>query len=96
MNREALFRLLTVAVIAPFIYTVSDDQKSVYFRIGLKLVAGSLIAMNIAPLLNDYQVFKRQAKELAASLANAQQTLAKTARTPTTIEAESIEEATLV
>lgn len=96
MNREALFRLLTVAVIAPFLYGVSEDQDSVYFRIGLKLVAGSLIAMNIAPLLQDYQNVKAQAKELAASLATAQQTLAKTARTPTTIDAESVEDATLV
>jgi len=47
MNRETWFRILQVAVVAPFIYTLSDEEKNSYFKLGLKLVAGAIIIMNV-------------------------------------------------
>ena len=53
MNRDIWFRILQVAVVAPFLYTISEQQKNAYFKLGLKLVAGSIIIMNIEPLMTD-------------------------------------------
>jgi hypothetical protein len=56
MNREVLFRVLQVAVVAPWLYHISQkSDTSPYFSIGLKLVAGSIIALNAKPLLNDWK-----------------------------------------
>lgn len=55
MNRDIWFRILQVAVIAPFLYTISEQQKNAYFKLGLKLVAGSIIIMNVEPLIQDLQ-----------------------------------------
>jgi len=79
MNRETWFRLLQIAVIAPFLYTMSEEQKNAYFKLGLKLVAGSIIIMNVEPLMVDLKpVFtaamkmKAEADQLTAeSKANA-------------------------
>ncbi len=66
MNREIWFRLLQVAVVAPFIYTISEKQTG-YFRLGLKLVAGSIVIMNIEPLLRDLQPLIQAAAEFKAN-----------------------------
>ena len=55
MNRLVWFRILQVAVVAPYLYHVSNRVDSAYFRVGLKLVAGSIIMMNAKPLWQDYQ-----------------------------------------
>ena len=55
MNRETWFRLLQIAVVAPFLYTMSEQQKNAYFKLGLKLVAGSIVIMNAEPLFKDMQ-----------------------------------------
>ncbi len=55
MNREIWFRILQVAVIAPFLYTISEQQKNAYFKLGLKLVAASVVLMNVEPLMKDLQ-----------------------------------------
>lgn len=63
MNREIWFRILQVAVVAPFIYTLSEKQTG-YFRLGLKLVAGSIVIMNIEPLLKDLQPLIQAAAQM--------------------------------
>jgi len=66
MNREAWFRVLQVAVVAPWLYHVSTKQNhSPYFRVGLKLVAGSIVMLNVKPLMQDYA----NAKELLENVA---------------------------
>lgn len=50
MNRELFFRLLQIAVVAPYIYRTANDMDSDYFRIGLKMVAGSIVVLNARPL----------------------------------------------
>jgi hypothetical protein len=55
MNRETWFRILQIAVIAPFLYTMSEQQKNAYFKLGLKLVAASVVLMNVEPLMKDLQ-----------------------------------------
>ncbi len=55
MNRALWFRILQVAVAAPYIYSISEQQKNPYFRLGLKLVAGSIVAMNLEPLWREAQ-----------------------------------------
>lgn len=64
MNREIWFRILQVAVIAPFLYTVSEQQKNAYFKLGLKLVAGSIIIMNVEPLMTDLKPIMQAAMKL--------------------------------
>ena len=91
MNRAALLRLLMGGGGAPFIYQVSREQDSVYFSVGLKLVAGSLIMTNIGPLLEDYKNVAEQAKNLAANLVKANETLQKNAKTPAVVNAEAVE-----
>ena len=51
MNRDLWFRILQVIVVAPYIYKLSAETDNDYFNIGLKLVAGSIIMMNLKPLL---------------------------------------------
>ena len=63
MNREIWFRILQVAVVAPFIYTLSEKQTG-YFKLGLKLVAGSIVIMNIEPLLKDLQPLIQAAAQM--------------------------------
>jgi hypothetical protein len=65
MNRETWFRLLQVAVVAPFIYTISEKQTG-YFRLGLKFVAGSIVIMNIEPLMKDLTPLFQAAVEMKA------------------------------
>lgn len=43
--------MLTVGVVAPYVYSLSRGEENEYFNVGLKLVAGSLVAMNIRPIL---------------------------------------------
>ena len=66
MNRETWFRILQVAVVAPFLYSMSDDQKNAYFRLGLKLVAGSIIIMNMQPLFDEVQPLLQAALKMKA------------------------------
>lgn len=51
-DRELFFQALQIAVVAPYIYNVSGKIDSDYFRIGLKLVAGSIVVMNAKPIIN--------------------------------------------
>ena len=66
MNRETWFRILQVAIVAPFLYTISEQQKNAYFKLGLKLVAGSIVIMNIQPLINDLQPVFQAAMKMKA------------------------------
>ena len=66
MNREIWFRILQVAIVAPFLYTVSEQQKNAYFKLGLKLVAGSIIIMNVEPLMTDLKPVINAAMKLKA------------------------------
>ena len=66
MNREIWFRILQVAVIAPFLYTISEQQKNAYFKLGLKLVAGSIVIMNVELLMKDLQPVFQAAMKLKA------------------------------
>lgn len=65
MNRELWFRILQVAVIAPYLYSISEKQTG-YFRLGLKLVAGSVVLMNVEPLMRDLQPLIQAAAKLKA------------------------------
>lgn len=65
MNREIWFRILQVAVIAPYLYSISEKQTG-YFKLGLKLVAGSVVLMNIEPLMRDLQPLIQAAIKLQA------------------------------
>jgi len=87
MNREMWLRILTVAVVAPYLFKQSAKETG-YFAIGLKLTAGALIGLNIVPLLEDAKVLRAQAAGLLNQVAAAQRTLDKNSRTPTIIEAE--------
>jgi len=51
MNRELWFRILQVAVVAPYVYQLSKNSENDYFSIGLKMVAASLVVANIKPIL---------------------------------------------
>lgn len=81
MTREFIFRLLTVGVIAPYVYEVSKEQESDYMSFGLKMVAGSLIMMNIKPILVE-------AAPLLKMIADAS---IREAKTITTIQAEPVD-----
>ncbi len=70
MNREVWFRILQVAVVAPWLYHVSGKTNEKYFRIGLKLVAGSIIALNIKPLMNDYANAQKLLTDIAKQMPN--------------------------
>lgn len=52
MNRELWFRLLQVAVVAPYVYTLSEKQDG-YFKLGLKLVAAAVLIRNIEPIARE-------------------------------------------
>ncbi len=90
MNREMWFRILTVAVVAPYLYKLSTKETG-YFGVGLKLAAGALIGMNIVPLMNDAKVLQAQARNFMQQVAAAQKTLNANARIPVTIDAEDAE-----
>ena len=51
MNRDLWFKILQVAVVAPYIYKLSAEAQNDYFSVGLKLVAGSIVLMNLKPLI---------------------------------------------
>ncbi len=69
MNREVWFRILQVAVVAPWLYHISTKQtSSPYFRVGLKLVAGSIVALNVKPLLDDYANVQKFIADLAKQM----------------------------
>ena len=87
MNREMWLRILTVAIIAPYLFKLSGKETG-YFAVGLKLTAGALIAINVLPLIEDAKTLQTQAKGFLAQVAAAQETLNKTARVPVTVEAE--------
>ena len=95
MNREMWLRILTVAVVAPYLFRQSTKESG-YFAVGLKLTAGALIGMNIVPLLEDAKVLRAQASGFLQQVAAAQETLNKTQRVPTTIDAEEISDAEFV
>lgn len=73
MNKETWFRILQVAIVAPFIYTLSEEQKNAYFKLGLKLVAGAVVVMNIQPLLQEAQPLIKAALRLQADAAKMDQ-----------------------
>ena len=90
MNREMWLRILTVAVLAPYLFKQSQKETG-YFGVGLKLLAGGLIALNIPPLMEDAKVLQAQAKTFMQQVAAAQKTLNANARIPVTIDAEDAE-----
>ena len=90
MNREMWLRILTVAVIAPYLFKLSGKESG-YFAVGLKLMAGGLIAINIKPLIADADVLQKQASGFLKQVAAAQDTLNKNQRVSTTIDAEDAE-----
>jgi len=51
MNRDLWFKILQVAVVAPYVYYLSKDAESDYFRFGLKMVAGAIVFANARPIL---------------------------------------------
>ena len=51
MNRMTWFRILQCVVVAPYLYHVSRDQESMYFELGLKALAGTVLFLNVPPLL---------------------------------------------
>ena len=73
MNRETWFRILQVAVVAPFIYSISEKQTG-YFRLGLKLVAGSIVIMNIEPIMKELQPLIEAAAKMQADAARLSET----------------------
>lgn len=92
MNRAMLQRILTVAVLAPYLYKQSAKETG-YFAIGLKLLAGGLIATNIPALMEDYKVIATQAKNVARNLAKAQDTLNAQNAARTVVNADDVTEA---
>jgi hypothetical protein len=66
MNQSLWFRVLQVAVAAPYIYSISEQQKNPYFRLGLKLVAGSILVMNLEPLWREAQPMIQAAIKMKA------------------------------
>ena len=92
MNREMWLRILTVAVVAPYLFRQSNKESG-YFAVGLKLTAGALIAMNIVPLMADAKTLQAQAQGFLKQVAAAQDTLNKNSRVATTIDAEDISDA---
>jgi len=83
MNRDIWFRILQVAVVAPWLYYISGQTKQPYFRIGLKLVAGSIIMLNVKPLIEDYKNAQQILTQIKEQIETAQ------AKLPTIIEGES-------
>ena len=67
MNRETWFQILQIAVLAPYVYTLSDEETNSYFRLGLKLIAGAIVIKNIPPLLNTMQPLIAAAAQMQAS-----------------------------
>ena len=65
MNRETWFRLLQVAVIAPYLYHRSEKESG-YFKIGLKLVAAAVIVRNVPPLVAEVQPLIAAAAKMKA------------------------------
>jgi len=90
MNREMWLRILTVAVVAPYLFKLSGKESG-YFGTGLKLVAGGLVAVNVVPLLKDFENAKAQAAGFMAQVAAAQETLNKNQRVAATIDVEDAE-----
>ena len=82
MTRDVWFRILQVMVVAPWLYHVSNKSSSTYFKVGLKLVAGSIIMLNIKPLMEDY----KNAQLILAQLKSEIETVTATA--PVIIEGE--------
>lgn len=91
MNREILLRVLTVAVLAPYLFRQSQKESNVYFGVGLKLLAGVLITSNIPQLMKDYETVAAQAKQVARNLVKAQETLNAQNAARTTIVADAEE-----
>lgn len=87
MNRELWFRILQVAVVAPYAYKLSRESDNVYFAIGLKMVAGSLVLANARPIL---QGIAPVIKVLADATAEAQRQAARL-DTADAIEGEYVE-----
>lgn len=75
------FRFLQIAVVAPYIFKASNDTDSDYFRIGLKLVAGSLVILNARPLLTAAIPTIRQAFDLYLQQSGYQKTAPKVSET---------------
>jgi len=71
MNREIWFSLLQVAVVAPYLYSVSDKQ-NIYFKLGLKLVAGALVVRNVPILFEEIKplILAAQKLQQESALAN--------------------------
>jgi len=92
MNRAMLQRILTVAVLAPYLYKQSAKETG-YFAIGLKMLAGGLIITNIPALMDDYKVIAQQAKNIANNLVKAQETLNAQNAARTVINQDDVTEA---
>ena len=82
MDRDTWFRILELAIVAPYLYTRSEKEKNLYFKVGLKLVAGALMIRALPPLMAKVQPLVEAAQKIAA-----QQTINKS----TAIEGEYTE-----
>lgn len=91
MNRAMLQRILTVAVLAPYLYKQSAKETG-YFAIGLKMLAGGLIVTNIPALMDDYKVIAKQAQTVARNLVKAQETLNAQNAARTVVNADEVSE----
>ncbi len=64
MDRETWKQILMLAVLAPYVYTLSDEEKNSYFKLGLKLVAGAIAIDAIMPLFVKAQPLVQAAVKL--------------------------------
>ena len=89
--REAFFRLLQVGVVAPYLFKLSKSETG-YYSAGLKLTAATLIAMNVRPLIADYDMLAKDAKKLGEEFAKARQQLEQQNRRGMVIDAANVED----
>lgn len=54
MDRETWASILQLAVVAPYLYYISEKQPT-YFKLGLKLVAAGIVMKTLPPLLEQVQ-----------------------------------------
>lgn len=71
VNRNLLLNGLMVGVVAPYLYKIADKE-DVYFKLGLKMLAGTIAIVNLPPLIEEVkplyqaaQMIKQQAEEKA-------------------------------
>ena len=66
MNRELWNNILQLAVAAPFLYVVSEQQDNAYFKLGLKLIAGAIVIKNLGPVFEEIRPLYVAAQKIKA------------------------------